>query len=79
MSLVTFKHLRELGYCVPRLREWCQDNGFVMREFREECGVDAGRLRDTGDPFAIAAADLAEQEQKQWVERKAKPSDTATL
>lgn len=72
MSLVTFKHIRALGYCTPRLREWCQLNGFEMREFRD--GIDADRLRQTGDPFAIAAADLAEQENNQWAERKAKLS-----
>jgi len=76
MGQVTFKHIRALGYCTPRLREWCQHNGFEMRGFRD--GIDADRLRQTGDPFAIAAADLAEQENNQWVERKAKRSATDT-
>ncbi|WGH28365.1 hypothetical protein 13AC503A_gene0056 [Aeromonas phage 13AC503A] len=77
MSRVTINHLRVLGYCVPGIRGWCQENGFNMRDFRE--WVDACRLRETGDPFAIAAADLAEQENEQWVERKAKQSAIDTL
>ena len=76
MAVVTFKHIRALGYCTPRLREWCQLNGFEMRGFRD--GIDAVRLRQTGDPFAIAAADLVEQENNQWAERKAKQSATDT-
>ena len=60
MALVTFKHLRELGYCVPSLRYWCQEHGVNIREFA--AGVDSGRLRAIGDHHAVAAADLAEQD-----------------
>lgn len=76
MALVTLKHIRELEYCVPRLREWCHDHGIDIREFKN--GVDSGRLRATGDHFAIVAADLAEHE-TEWAERKARQSDTGTL
>ena len=76
MALVTMKHIRELGYCVPRLRDWCREHGFNIREFK--MGVDSARLRATGDPLATVAADLAEQE-SQWAEKRAKPSDINTL
>ena len=76
MALVTMKHIRQLGYCAPRLREWCLEHGFNIREFKD--GVDSARLRATGDHLAIAAADLAEQE-SQWAEKRAKQSDTGTL
>ena len=76
MALVTLKHTRQLGYCVPRLREWCREHGFNIREFKT--GVDSARLRATGDHLAIVAADLAEQE-SQWAEKRAKQSDTGTL
>lgn len=76
MALVTMKHIRELGYCVPRLREWCREHGFDIRELKT--GVDSARLRATGDHLAIVAADLAEQE-SQWAEKRARPSDTNTL
>ena len=60
MALVTFKHLRELGYCAPSLRYWCQEHGVDIREFA--AGVDSGRLRAIGDHHAVAAANLAEQD-----------------
>ena len=76
MALVTLKHTRQLGYCVPRLREWCREHGFNIREFK--MGVDSARLRATGDHLATVAADLAEQE-SQWAEKRARPSDINTL
>ena len=76
MALVTLKHTRQLGYCVPRLREWCQEHGIDMRELKS--GVDSARIRATGDHLAIVAADLAEQE-SQWAEKRAKQSGTDTL
>ncbi len=69
MALVTMKHIRELEYCAPRLREWCREHGINVRDFK--AGVDSDWLRATGDHLAIAAANLAEQEQ-QWEARKAR-------
>lgn len=68
MALVTINHLRELGYCLPALRQWCRDNGVDIREFVS--GMDSARLRAIGDPYAVAAADLADQEDHDGQEKQ---------
>ncbi|MDX1464130.1 MAG: hypothetical protein R3215_00325 [Halomonas sp.] len=60
--VVTLRHLRALGYCVPRIRAWCREHGIDLREFQEEHGVPVSRVRATGCYFAARAADLAESE-----------------
>lgn len=63
MAKVTFKHLRALNYCVPRIRTWCKDYGFNIRDFGD--GIDSEKIRTTGCGFGIRAAELAEQEEKE--------------
>lgn len=60
MAKVYFSHLRKLEYCVPRIRQWCADNGVPIKAFRE--GIEADELRKTGCGLAIKAADLADAE-----------------
>lgn len=68
MASVTFKHLRQLGYCAPSVRAWCKANGFNIRDFAS--GVDSRLLRAIGDHHAIAAAALAEQEDNDGQEKE---------
>ncbi len=56
--MVTFRHLRQLGYCAGGIKRWCAEHGFDARRFRD--GVPASELRATGSAFAIKAADHAE-------------------
>lgn len=60
MAKVTFRHLRQLKYCKPRVTEWCAQHGFNIRDFRD--GIDADKIRATGCGMAKRAADLAEQD-----------------
>ena len=59
-AMVTFKHLRALGFCAPGIKRWCQQNDFDPRRFRE--GVPASELRTYKCDFAQRAADAAEAE-----------------
>lgn len=63
MALVTFRHLRQLKYCAPGIRRWCERNGFDIHRFRE--GVPSDELRATGCSLALRAAALAEQDTTQ--------------
>lgn len=57
-ALVTFKHLRQLGFCAPGIKRWCQQHNFDARRFRE--GVPVSELRTFNCDFAQRAADAAE-------------------
>lgn len=60
--VVTFEHLRRLEYCKPRILQWCRDHQIPARRFKRDVGVPVSEVKATGCPFAIAAAELAEQE-----------------
>jgi hypothetical protein len=60
LAKVYFRHLRQLEYCSPRIKEWCLKHGVSLRSFRQ--GIDSLELRKTECPMAIKAAELAEQE-----------------
>lgn len=67
MAKVYFSHLRKLGYCTPRIKEWCIRYDIPLRSFRD--GVPSEKLRDTGCGLAIRAADLADAEEMSGSEK----------
>ncbi|WP_041366504.1 hypothetical protein [Methylophaga frappieri] len=60
MARVYIRHIRQLRYCRDGFLNWGARNGFTLREFRN--GVETKALRETGCPFAVAVAELAEKE-----------------
>ena len=69
--IVRVQHLRLVtgystrpGICAKGAREWFEARGWDWRDFVRN-GVDADRLRATGDAFAIALADAAEAQHGQ--------------
>lgn len=59
-TIVRHVHMRELGYCNKGAREWFARHGLSWAEFLAE-GIDADRLRSTGDAMAARVADHAEK------------------
>lgn len=62
MAKVYFRHLRQLKYCTPRIKAWCQEHNIPITVFRD--GIESDELRQTGCSLAIRAADLADNERK---------------
>lgn len=62
MVKVFFRHLRKLDYCADGIVEWCARHGINPRDFKRNRGVPADRMRATGCPLGVKAADLAERE-----------------
>lgn len=60
MIVVTFEHLRALNYCSSSLRNWSKEHNIPLRRFKD--GVPVDEIRATGCPFAIKAAEYAEQQ-----------------
>lgn len=52
--------MRELGYCNRGAREFFAQHGLSWAEFLD-AGVDADKLRATGDAMALRVVEHAEQ------------------
>ena len=50
MTRVTIQDLRAARYCLPGVRPWFRRHGLGWQEFLDH-GIDADRLRATGDAF----------------------------
>lgn len=62
MTLVRHVHLREIGYCNRGSREWFARQGLNWADFVEN-GVEAEKLRATGDAMAEKLVEHAERSQ----------------
>lgn len=59
-AIVRHVHMRELGYCNRGAREWFARHGLSWSEFVAQ-GVDAEKLRATGDAMALRVVEHAER------------------
>lgn len=59
MTRVTIQDLRDARYCLAGVRPWFRRNGFSWQNFLAN-GIDADRLRATGDALVEPVIRIAE-------------------
>ena len=59
MTRVTIHDLRAARYCLAGVRPWFRRQGFDWQEFLDH-GIDADRLRATGDALIDPVIEVAE-------------------
>ncbi len=62
--IVRISHMRAAGLCVTGSRAWFRRQGLDFRDFAKN-GIDAEKLRATGDPIPMRAVVIAEAEREQ--------------
>jgi hypothetical protein len=62
MTIATWNHAKELGYCSAGIRRWCEARGIDPLQFVRN-GVSTDWLRRQGDAMAERLADYAEKRQ----------------
>lgn len=60
MTRVTIQDLRDARYCLAGVRPWFRRHGLDWQAFLD-CGIDADRLRATGDALVEPVIRIAEQ------------------
>ena len=60
MTRVTIKDLRDARYCLAGVRPWFRRHGLDWQTFLNS-GIDADRLRATGDALVEPVITIAEQ------------------
>jgi len=61
VTRVYLRHLRSQEWCLRGCRDWWKVHGFDWSDFLTN-GIEADKLRGTGDAYGVKAADIAEQE-----------------
>lgn len=59
MTRVTIQDLRDARYCLAGVRPWFRRHGLDWQSFLDS-GIDADRLRATGDALVEAVIGIAE-------------------
>lgn len=57
-TIVTMRHMRQLGYCSAGVRRFFEKHNFSYSDFLKN-GIDADKLAGTGDQMAIDVSELA--------------------